>query len=164
MTKDEEVAPVHVQDDLLVTKLKAETSQEKDPLDFETGRMIGILSAVIETSGKTERSDRAVVGPRLVMIGNVIEMSGVTERADAAAPGPKLAIESVTGSVAAIDGNRIETEIVIVIEAVIGSETATATEKETVIVIVIELTEIVKGTATEIETETGTVTGTVTAS
>jgi hypothetical protein len=115
--------------------------------------MISILSAVTETSERTERQGRAVVGPRLAMTENVIRMSGVIEPTDAAAPDPKLAIENVTGSIAAIDvtGNVIGSE----------TETATVTEKETGIGIV---TEIVKGTATEIGTETETVIGTVTAS
>ncbi|GAM33371.1 hypothetical protein TCE0_004r00221 [Talaromyces pinophilus] len=158
VTKDDEAALARAQDDLLDTKLKAGTSQERGLSDFGIAKTIGILFVVTETSGGTERAGTAVVGPRLTMIGIVTEMTGVIGRADAAAPGPRLAIGSVTGSIAVIDANEIVTGIGI--GTVIESETETAIEKETgngigtEIVTVIELIEIVKGTATEIETET----------
>lgn len=171
VTKDEEVAPVRAQDDLLDTKLKAGTSQERGLSDFGIAKTIGILFVVTETSGGTELQGRAAVVQRLAMTGNVTGMTGVIRRADAAAPGPGLAIESVTGLIAAIDANETVTvtEIGNVIGNVIGSEKETATEKETgigivtEIVTVIELIGIVKGTATEIETETEIVTASWTA-
>lgn len=164
--EDERAALVRARGDLHGTKLKAGISPEMGLLDFGIGRMIGILCAVTEMSGETERQGRVVVGPRLAMTGNVIGMTGVTGPADAAAPDRKLEIESATGLTAAIDAN--ETVIVNVIGTAIGTaigsetETATVTEKEigTGIVTVIELIEIVKGiaTVTVIETEIGTVT------
>lgn len=155
VTKDEEVAPVRAPDDLLDTKLKAGTSQERGLSDFGIVKMIGILFVVTETSGRTERQGTAVVGPRLAMTGNVTGMTEVIGRADAAAPGPRLAIESVTGSIAEIDVNVTVT----VIGNVIGSEKETATEKETGIGIVTEIVNVIE----LIETVIGIVTASWTA-
>lgn len=164
--EDEEAALVHAQGGPLGTKLKAEISQERVPSDFEIVRMTGIPSVVTEKSGGIEGI--AVVDPKIAMTGNVIEMIGVIGRADAAAPDPRLAIESVTGSIAAIDatetGNVVGTGTAIenAIERGVAIAIAIVTEIVNEIVIVIELIGIAKGTATEIETETAI--GIVTAS
>lgn len=160
--EDEEAALVHAQGGPLGTKLKAEISQERVPSDFEIVRMTGIPSVVTEKSGGIEGI--AVVDPEIAMTGNVIEMIGVIGRADAAAPDPRLAIESVTGSIAAIDatetGNVVGTGTAI--ENAIERGVAIAIGIVNEIVTVIGLIGIAKGTATEIETETAI--GIVTAS